>query len=95
MVCSKIRNINILRHNSKTMVNFGKIVNGQFERAKTHIVLENGGWISMPTDEMYIANGYKPLVLSEQPSIEENQYLTENYVEYEDYIQINYTVNEI
>lgn len=60
---------------------FGKIVNGRLVLAGQKIKIENG-WITNPTEEQLIANGYKEVEYTEKPEYDrENEKLVETYRE--------------
>ena len=71
---------------------YGKIVNNQLVLATKQIKTETG-WITNPTDEMLIANGYKEIVYSEKPQYDiENEALAEKYIEQENQILVDYDI---
>lgn len=58
---------------------FGKIENGRLVIAVQKIKIENG-WITNPTEEQLIANGYKQIEYTEKPEYDdEEEKLVETY----------------
>lgn len=70
-------------------MSYGKIVNNKLIIAGNRIQIENG-WITNPTEQDLLANGYKQIVYSEKPeyNIEEEK-LVEIYTQ-TDIITVNY-----
>lgn len=70
---------------------YGKLENGRFKKAK-HFIIDGNATIINPTDEMYEKHGYKKLVESPIPEIEENQSVVVCYEETENEIIKKYQV---
>ena len=69
---------------------FGKIENGRLVLAGSKIKIENG-WITNPTTEDLIANGYKEISYTEKSKYdEESEKLTEKYTDTEKGIEVSY-----
>ncbi|MBE7039152.1 MAG: hypothetical protein E7398_00305 [Ruminococcaceae bacterium] len=73
---------------------YGKLENGRFIKAK-HFIIDGNATIINPTDEMYKKNGFKKLIESEMPELNENQSFEISYEETETGIIKNYKVVEI
>ncbi len=73
---------------------YGKLENGRFIKAK-HFIIDENATIINPTDEMYEKQGYKKLIESEMPELEENQSFEISYEETETEIIKTYKVVEI
>ena len=68
---------------------YGKIINEKLAFAGKKIQIENG-WITNPTVEQLIANGYKEVIYSQVPEYDdEEEKLIEVYIE-TDIITVNY-----
>lgn len=69
---------------------FGKIIDGRLVIAGSKIQIKNG-WITNPTTEDLIANGYKEIVYNSKPEYDKEEFkLTENYTEEENKIIVSY-----
>ena len=69
---------------------FGKIVDGKLVVAGKKIKIENG-WITNPTNEDLIANGYKEISYTEKSKYdEESEKLAEKYTDTEKGIEVSY-----
>ena len=60
---------------------YGKIIDGRLVIAGSKIQIENG-WITNPTQEQLIANGYKEIEYTEKPTFDkEEEKLKETYTD--------------
>ena len=68
---------------------FGKIVDGKLIIAGNKIEIKNG-WITNPTEEQLIDNGYKEIIRTEKQSVGDTEKLVETYKDNGKDIEISY-----
>jgi hypothetical protein len=73
---------------------FGKLKDGVIEYATSIIIFDDGSCICNPKKEQLIELGYKEVVNSDYPALNENEYTIELYEETETLIIISYSIND-
>ena len=73
--------------------NYGKLINNKLEYAYKPMII-NGEWHSNPSDELLIAQGYKPIEYTEMP-VKEGYYYTSSFTNEGDKIVQVWTEHEI
>jgi hypothetical protein len=73
---------------------YAKYINENTIEKASKVIFEETVYIANPTEDILLAHGYKPLVDTEQPNVNENEYVIPTYSEEQDRIVTNWVVKQ-
>lgn len=73
---------------------YAKYIDKNTIEKASKVIFEESVYIANPTEGILLAHGYKPLVETEQPNVNENEYVVPSYSEEEDKIVLNWVVKK-